>query len=74
MGLENRIEISGDPFKLSVAINMKTRSLLILTMLISVSSGYAQTFTMGKKCREALANAQTALFNKSYQDAKEDKL
>jgi hypothetical protein len=74
MGLENRIEISGDPFKLSIAINMKTRSLLILTMLISVSSGYAQTFTMGKKCREALANAQTALFNKSYQDAKEDKL
>lgn len=74
MGLENRIEISGDPFKLSIAINMKTRTLLILTMLISVSSGYAQTFTMGKKCREALANAQTALFNKSYQDAKEDKL
>ena len=74
MGLENRIEISGDPFKLSIAINMKTRSLLILTMLISVNSGYAQTFTMGKKCREALANAQTALCNKSYQDAKEDKL
>ena len=74
MDWENRIEISGDQFKLSIAINMKTRTLLTLTMLIAVSSGYAQTFTMGKKCREALANAQTALFNKSYQDAKEDKL
>ena len=48
---------------------MNTRKLLTSILLITVSMGYAQTFTMGKKCREALANAQATLADKSYQDA-----
>ncbi len=48
---------------------MKTRTLLLLALLIPLSSGFSQTFTMGKKCREALAGAQAALASKSYQDA-----
>ena len=48
---------------------MNTKKLLTSILLITVSMGYAQTFTMGKKCREALANAQATLADKSYQDA-----
>lgn len=48
---------------------MRTRTLLSLAVLISTSFGYAQTFTMGKKCRDKLYAAQAALENKSYQDA-----
>ena len=40
-----------------------------MAVLISTSFGYAQTFTMGKKCREALAGAQAALASQSYEDA-----
>ena len=40
-----------------------------MALLASMSSGLAQTFTMGKKCREALDAAQAALSSKSYQDA-----
>ncbi len=38
-------------------------------MLVSVSASQAQTFTMGKKCRAALASAKEALEANSYQDA-----
>ncbi len=48
---------------------MNTRKLLICILVMAVSTGYAQTFTMGKKCREALASAQAALSSQSYQDA-----
>lgn len=48
---------------------MKTRKLLTTILLVAVSTTYAQTFTMGKKCKEALAGAQAALSGKSYQDA-----
>lgn len=48
---------------------MKLKKLLTITLLLGLSSGMAQTFTMGKKCQESLANAQAALSNKSYQDA-----
>jgi len=48
---------------------MKTRTLLLFVLLVSVGASQAQTFTMGKKCRAALATAQEALTNKSYQDA-----
>jgi tetratricopeptide (TPR) repeat protein len=41
--------------------------LLVLVLFASIST--AQTFTMGKKCKEALANAQAALSSQSYQDA-----
>ena len=48
---------------------MKRRLLLTIALLVSLTSGFAQTFTMGKKCREALAGAQAALASKSYQEA-----
>lgn len=48
---------------------METKKLLTLILLIAVSTSFAQTFTMGKKCREALASAQAALSSQSYQDA-----
>ncbi|MCO5726054.1 tetratricopeptide repeat protein [Robiginitalea marina] len=48
---------------------MKIRLLFFLVVLVSTSASQAQTFTMGKKCREALASAQAALTNASYQDA-----
>ena len=48
---------------------MKTRILLLLTVLMATGTSYSQTFTMGKKCQESYANAQAALSAKSYQDA-----
>jgi len=48
---------------------MKTRTLLLLALLVAIPSSHAQTFTMGKKCRAALASAQEALSGKSYQEA-----
>lgn len=48
---------------------MITRKLLTIALLIAVGTAYGQTFTMGKKCQEALAGAQAALTSKSYQDA-----
>ena len=36
-------------------MNMKTRTLLLFVLLVSVGASQAQTFTMGKKCRAALA-------------------
>ena len=40
-----------------------------MVLLVSVGASQAQTFTMGKKCREALTNAQAALSVESYQEA-----
>ena len=48
---------------------MKSATLLSIALLVGMTSGFSQTFTMGKKCREALAGAQAALSSKSYQDA-----
>lgn len=48
---------------------MKTRLLFFVVVLVSASASRAQTFTMGKKCQEALAGAQAALSSQSYQDA-----
>ena len=48
---------------------MNARTLLLFVLLVSVSASQAQTFTMGKKCKAALASAKEALTDKSYQDA-----
>ena len=48
---------------------MNAKTLLLFAFLVTVSTSQAQTFTMGKKCREALANAQATLERKSYQEA-----
>ena len=48
---------------------MTTRTLLLALLLVTVSASQAQTFTMGKKCRAALATAKEALDAGSYQDA-----
>lgn len=50
-------------------MNMKTRTLLLFVLLVSVPASQAQTFTMGKKCRAALDTAKEALANNSYQEA-----
>jgi tetratricopeptide (TPR) repeat protein len=50
-------------------MKMKPKIVLTALLLLAMGSGIAQTFTMGKKCKEALASAQAALSNKSYQDA-----
>lgn len=40
-----------------------------MVLLVSAGTSQAQTFTMGKKCREALTNAQAALSAESWQEA-----
>lgn len=50
-------------------MTLKPIKLVIIAALVTTNAGFAQTFTMGKKCREALAGAQAALTDKSYQDA-----
>ena len=48
---------------------MKRKILLLLALVLFMGNTHAQTFTMARKCREALANAQAALINESYQEA-----
>ncbi|MDM9631004.1 tetratricopeptide repeat protein [Robiginitalea aurantiaca] len=48
---------------------MKSKKLLTILLLLLMSNGFAQTFTMGKKCQESYASAKAALESKSYQDA-----
>jgi tetratricopeptide (TPR) repeat protein len=50
-------------------MKMKPTQILTFLMLFALSSTMAQTFTMGKKCKESYATAQAALSAKSYQDA-----
>lgn len=45
-------------------------NLLLFALLMSVGS-YAQTFTMGKKCRASLEVAQTSLANEQFNEALE---
>jgi tetratricopeptide (TPR) repeat protein len=42
---------------------------LAIVMMLFFSTHYAQTFTMGKKCRAALEKAETALQSKNYAQA-----
>lgn len=49
---------------------MKTKTTFLFLMLSILSmTAFAQTFTMGKKCRDALSNARETLSSKAYQDA-----
>ena len=48
-------------------MNFKTP--LAIAMMLFFSSHYAQTFTMGKKCRASLESAETALESKNYAQA-----
>ncbi len=48
---------------------MKAKHLLTLLLCFGITISQAQTFTMGKKCRAALQNAETALKDKNYDEA-----
>ncbi len=48
---------------------MKSKLLLSLLLVFGITLSQAQTFTMGKKCRAALQNAETALKDKNYDEA-----
>ena len=51
---------------------MKTKATLVICMALGLNVIYAQTFTMGKKCRASLETAETTLNSQMYDQALEE--